>query len=157
MRAHKQSVGAHKQFTTEVHTLFSPYIILYTFITSASTPEWALMPMPSPFLMSQTSQFLTWQDCCLRNIGSHPAHARLKTLRPRQNGRHFADNIFKCIFLNANYCIILLKCFSKCPIDNKSALVQVMAWCLIIRHQANTWTNADEFTWRYMEFLAAVS
>ena len=22
------------------------------------------------------------------------------TLRPRQNGRHFADDIFKCIFLN---------------------------------------------------------
>ena len=24
----------------------------------------------------------------------------VNTLRPRQNGRHFADNIFKCIFLN---------------------------------------------------------
>ena len=24
------------------------------------------------------------------------------TLRPRQNGRHFADDIFKCIFLNEN-------------------------------------------------------
>ena len=101
-------------------------------MTSASTPEWALMLMPSPFLMSQTSQFLTWQDCCLRNIGSHPGHARLKTFSPRQNGCHFADNIFKCIFFNENYCIISLKCFPKCPIDNMSALVQVMAWC----HQA---------------------
>ena len=26
----------------------------------------------------------------------------LNTLRPRQNGRHFADDIFKCIFLNEN-------------------------------------------------------
>ena len=25
-----------------------------------------------------------------------------KSLRPRQNGRHFADNIFKYIFLNEN-------------------------------------------------------
>ena len=25
-----------------------------------------------------------------------------KTLRPSQNGRHFADGIFKCIFLNEN-------------------------------------------------------
>ena len=26
----------------------------------------------------------------------------INTLRPRQNGRHFADNMFKCIFLNEN-------------------------------------------------------
>ena len=26
----------------------------------------------------------------------------LNTLRPRQNGRHFADDIFKWIFLNEN-------------------------------------------------------
>ena len=26
----------------------------------------------------------------------------VNTLRPRQNGRHFPDNIFKCIFLKEN-------------------------------------------------------
>ena len=26
----------------------------------------------------------------------------VNTLRPRQDGRHFPDNIFKCIFLNEN-------------------------------------------------------
>ena len=26
----------------------------------------------------------------------------VNTLRPRQNGRHFADDMFKCIFLNEN-------------------------------------------------------
>ena len=26
----------------------------------------------------------------------------IHTLRPRQNGRHFLDNIFKCIFMNEN-------------------------------------------------------
>ena len=26
----------------------------------------------------------------------------INTLRPRQNGRHFADDIFKCIFFNEN-------------------------------------------------------
>ena len=26
----------------------------------------------------------------------------VNTLRPRQNGRHFADDIFKCIFLSEN-------------------------------------------------------
>ena len=29
------------------------------------------------------------------------------TLRPRQNGRHFADDIFKCIFLTENTQILL--------------------------------------------------
>ena len=27
---------------------------------------------------------------------------KIKTLKPRQDGHHFADNIFKCIFLNEN-------------------------------------------------------
>ena len=43
-----------------------------------------------------------------------------------------ADNIFKCIFLMKNVRIsnkISLKFVPKGPIDNKSALVQVMAWC----------------------------
>ena len=52
------------------------------------------------------------------------------TLRPRQNGRHVAD-IFKCIFLNENVWTsiqISLKFVPKGPIDNISALVQIMAW-----------------------------
>ena len=53
------------------------------------------------------------------------------TLRPRQTGRHFADDIFKCIFLNENASIankISLKFVSKGPINNIPALVQIMAW-----------------------------
>ena len=30
------------------------------------------------------------------------------TLTAKQNGHHFADNIFKCLFLNENYDIIVL-------------------------------------------------
>ena len=29
-------------------------------------------------------------------------HLSFNTLRPRQNGRHFADDTFNCIFLNEN-------------------------------------------------------
>ena len=53
------------------------------------------------------------------------------TSRPGQNGRHFADDIFKCIFLNENVWIptkISLKFVSKGPINNIPALVQIMAW-----------------------------
>ena len=50
---------------------------------------------------------------------------------PRQNGRHFADDIFKCIFLNENVWIrfkISLKFVPQGPINNIPALVQIMAW-----------------------------
>ena len=53
------------------------------------------------------------------------------TLRPRQNGRHFPDDIFKWIFLNKNVwisIIISLKFVPRGPINNISTLVQVMAW-----------------------------
>ena len=53
------------------------------------------------------------------------------TLRPRQNERHFADDIFKCIFLNENVWIpikISMKFVPKGPINNIPALVQIMAW-----------------------------
>ena len=50
---------------------------------------------------------------------------------PGQNGRHFADDIFRCIFVNERFCIsiqISLKFDPRGLIDNKPALVQVMAW-----------------------------
>ena len=53
------------------------------------------------------------------------------TLRPRQHGRHFADDTFIGIFLNENVRIsikISLKFVPKGPINNIAALVQIMAW-----------------------------
>ena len=53
------------------------------------------------------------------------------TLRLRRNGCHFADNLFKCIFLNENVWIpikISLKFAPKGPINNFTALVRIMAW-----------------------------
>ena len=55
----------------------------------------------------------------------------LNTLRPRQNGRLFADDTFKCIFLNQNVWIsikISLNFVPRDPINNIPALVQIMAW-----------------------------
>ena len=53
----------------------------------------------------------------------------VNTLRPRQCGHHFLDNIFKCIFLNENLWIsikISLKFVSKCKIKNIPALVKML-------------------------------
>ena len=55
----------------------------------------------------------------------------INTLRPRQNGRIFADDTFKRIFLNENIRIsikISLKFVPKGPINNIPAMVQIMAW-----------------------------
>ena len=55
----------------------------------------------------------------------------VNTLRPRQHGRHFADDTFKRIFLNENVIIsmkISLKFVPKDPFNNIPALVQIMAW-----------------------------
>ena len=63
---------------------------------------------------------------------THGLTSLLNTLRPRQNGRHFADDTLNHIFLNANVRIsikISLKFAPKGPINNISALVQIMAWC----------------------------
>ena len=61
-----------------------------------------------------------WTECNLIN-----------SLRPRQNGRHFADDIFKSILLNENIWMsinISLKYVPKGPINYIPALVQIMAW-----------------------------
>ena len=69
------------------------------------------------------SQLITKQEC-------YVWESQLNTLRPRQDGRHFADDIFKCLFLNENVWIsikISLKFVPKGPIYNIPALVQIMA------------------------------
>ena len=45
---------------------------------------------------------------------------------PGQNGRHFADDISKCIFIHGKFCILIqtsLKFVQRGPINNKPALV----------------------------------
>ena len=61
----------------------------------------------------------------------HWTGSSVNTLRPRQDGRHFPDDIFKCVFLNENARISLkksLKFVRKVRINNILALVQIMAW-----------------------------
>ena len=73
-------------------------------------------PLPEP--MKFTVYCVTMPQC-------------VKTLRPWQHGCHFAEDIFKCIFLNENAWIsikISLKIVHKGPINNIPAFVQIMAW-----------------------------
>ena len=59
-----------------------------------------------------------------------PHRGPIYTLRPRQYGRHFPDDIFQCVFFNENIKIsitISLKFVLKCSIIYHPALI--MAWC----------------------------
>ena len=88
-----------------------------------------------PILSRHTEHILFSNDT---TGGSHLPVSRqslwllINTLRPRQNGRHFADDTFKRIFLKENVRIsikISLKFVPKSPIDNIPSLFQIMACC----------------------------
>ena len=85
------------------------------------TLYWNLFPMVH---LSSRQHWFRWRR-------TETKKALFNTLRPRQNGRHFPDDIFKCIFLNENAWIlikILLKFVPKGPINKIPTLVQIMAW-----------------------------
>ena len=66
-------------------------------------------------------------------------------MMPEQNGHHFADNIFKCVFLKEEVCNLIeipLKFIAMGPIDNK--LLFGSENCLSPnKKQIITWTNVD--------------
>ena len=85
----------------------------------------------SVFLNVQLTISQHWFRWWLGTVHPH-VNDKCNTLKPKQNGHHFPDNIFKCIFLNWNIWIsieISLKFVLKGPINNIPSLVQMMAWC----------------------------
>ena len=64
-----------------------------------------------------------------------------------------ADDIFNCIFLNENDKILIqisMKLLPRSSINNKPALVQVMAWCRIGNkplREAMTTQFTDAYMW----------
>ena len=104
-------------------------------MVSAHFLKWAVINWESAskfHAMKNRNDLKCW--CLLCHINS---------LRPRQNGYHFADDIFKCILLNENVWFmnkISLKCVPKGLINNIPTLVQIMAWRrLATSHYLNQW------------------
>ena len=56
----------------------------------------------------------------------------VNTLKPKQNGHHFADNIFKYTLIKKVRILIKisLKLFSSGQFNNKPAVIEIIAWCL---------------------------
>ena len=71
----------------------------------------------------------------------------------KRNDRHFAEDIFKFIFLNASYILIHIapKFISKGPIDNTFVFIQVMARRNM--RQAITSTNVGSAMWLHIVSL----
>ena len=55
-------------------------------------------------------------------------HTQFNSLRPRQNGRHFADDTLKRLLLNENVSILIKISLKFVPFNNIPALDQIMAW-----------------------------
>ena len=76
----------------------------------------------TPFHCSTSYSMIWWEKPI--------QHLCVNTLRPRQNGRHFADDTFKSILVNGNIRIsikISLKLFPRGPINNIPAIVQILS------------------------------
>ena len=83
----------------------------------------------SPYKGRVTRKMFPFDDVII--FGRFTSAITFNTLRPRQNGRHFPDNIFKYIFVNENVLNaikISLKFVPKGPIDTIPALLQIMDW-----------------------------
>ena len=84
-----------------------------------------------PHLATMSYHCLYFTRPASRSQNVYHGPSAVNTLRPRQNGRRFADDTFKRIFLNENVWMstkISLKFVPKVPINNIPALVQIMAW-----------------------------
>ena len=121
--------------------LFSQTFFIAIFRAPGSWSKWENSDYIYNAPSSAPHKHLGWHQgqisCIPRGVPSQNTRGgsgqcpELNTLRPRQNGRHFADDILERIFLNENVWIsikISLNLVPKGPINNISALVQIMAW-----------------------------
>ena len=123
------------KFTVSAQTIIVYYKFEnYSFeiIAISTRGQWVDTFLPTIY-DNTNSHIYYWLNCNSHQYAVQSCYNTVNTLRPRQNGRHFPDSIFECIFLNENIWISLkisLKFVSKGPIYNIPALVQSMAWCL---------------------------
>ena len=83
-------------------------------------------------LCSDTSVSASDNNVYTLNYKRGPSESRFSTLRPKQHGCNFADDIFKRIFLNENVWMaieISLNFIPKGPINYNPALAQIVVLC----------------------------
>ena len=100
--------------------------------------KWWMIRYTSLFLYwftgNQSMKFILLQPCegvLITNENNYFLFYLFNSLGPRQNRRHFPDDIFKWNFLNENAWTsikISLKFIPRDPINRIPALAQIMAW-----------------------------
>ena len=87
---------------------------------------------------------------CPQDAGKCNLQPNFNSSLPGQYGRHFADDIFRYIFVDEKFCILInisLKFVPKGPMKNIPALVQIIAWRRIGDKPLSK-PNADPLHWR---------
>ena len=117
------------------------YLDILIIIFGCVWHHWGIKPVapntlnPGSFIAERSVHL--WATICL--LDRHSFY-RDNTLRQRQNGRHFAANIFKYIFFNESLQILIqisLKFVTKGPINS-------------IQHWFREWLDADQVTSHYL-------
>ena len=107
-----------------------------------TTVIWSMQLARLASVILDTTASLAWTDptptthkstvpTLLTALSLVDTQVNINTLRPRQNGRHFTDDTFKCIFLTENVrnsFKISLKFVPEGLINNIPSFVQIMAW-----------------------------
>ena len=104
-----------------------------------------LMPCPPVSVCGQRTCYLLR----MTNESLPSAREDCNLFIPGENGRHFAEDIFRCIIVNETFYIsiqISLKFVPTGPIDNNQALFQIMAWCRIATHHYSNQCWPDTLT-----------
>ena len=106
-------------------------VLVSPFILSGNVNSPSLIAEICVLLWKDTCKATVHRVCILELFCQMFPSCLFNTLRPGQNGRHFADDILKRIFLNENILIpikISLKFVPEGSINNIPSLVQIMAW-----------------------------
>ena len=102
--------------------VISHWLGTYTEWSLNRHPIWCELGLNMILLIHFRSSKTTDIESVLSIMDPEPVNSSF----PWPNGRHFAENIFRCIFANEKFCILIkfsLKFVPKGQIDNNSALV----------------------------------
>ena len=122
------AVHPSRPATSSLHSMTDFQLILYLqcFLYSLIFHLDVFLKVSLIIISGSGSMPISQQETTVMTVNIIPQIQGVKSSPLCQNGRRFADDIFKCIFLNENVRISIqfsLKFVPKGPIDNKSALV----------------------------------
>ena len=131
----------HMQNRHKIKFILPYLMILYHEFRHPSESAWVLPPSrywrsAGTALNKEKTWCLSFENCCL----THLPWTKWPPFRRWHFQVHF--NEWKVVFWFKFHFV------PRGPIDNNSALVQIMACRLRVRHQTIIWTNADAVYWR---------